>query len=85
MCSSRDTTSWQALADAGLLALALPEELGGEGLGLAEIGTLLREVGRHAAYLPVWETLACGVLPVVGPVRRSSSSCCAASRPARCC
>ena len=61
---SRDTTSWKALADAGLLGLALPEPLGGEGLGLAEVGTLLREVGRHAAYLPVWETLACGVLPV---------------------
>ena len=61
---SRDTTSWKALADAGLLALALPESLGGEGLGLAEVGTLLREVGRHAAYLPVWETVACGVLPV---------------------
>lgn len=62
---TRDTTSWQVLADAGLLSLALPESLGGDGLGLADIGTLLHEVGRHAAYLPVWETLACGVLPIV--------------------
>ena len=42
----------------------MPEALGGEGLGLAEVGVLLREVGRAASSLPVWETLACGVLPV---------------------
>lgn len=61
---SRDDASWKGLADAGLLALALPESLGGEGLGLAEVGVLLGELGRHATYLPAWETLVCGVLPV---------------------
>lgn len=55
---------WPALASAGLLALAVPEEQGGEGLGLAEVGVLLRETGARAVQLPVWETLCCGVLPL---------------------
>ncbi len=58
-----DTTDdWAALASAGLLALAVPEEYGGEGLGLDEVGVLLRETGARAVDLPVWETLCCGAL-----------------------
>jgi len=57
--------TWEALASAGLLALAVPEEHGGDGLGLTEVGVLLHEVGRRAAQLPVWETLCAGVLPLV--------------------
>lgn len=53
---------WSALAAAGLLALPVPEALGGEGLGLTEVGALLREAGARAVHLPVWETLCCGVL-----------------------
>ena len=56
---------WNALAEAGLLALAVPEEYDGEGLGLDEVGVLLHEVGRAAVQVPVWETLVCGVLPLV--------------------
>jgi 3-oxo-4-pregnene-20-carboxyl-CoA dehydrogenase beta subunit len=56
--------TWSTLAHSGLLSLVVPEEHGGEGLGLPELGEVLREVGRRAAYLPVWETFACGVLPV---------------------
>ena len=61
----RGDGSWRALQDSGLLALAAPEKLGGEELGLTEIAVLLHEVGRRAANLPVWETLACGLLPLV--------------------
>ena len=32
---------------------------------MAEVAVLLHEVGRRAAELPVWETLACGLLPLV--------------------
>jgi len=53
---------WPALAAAGLLALAVPEEHGGEGLGLTEVAELLRETGARAAHLPVWETVCCGTL-----------------------
>lgn len=56
--------TWQALAESGLLALAVPEAYGGEGLGLAEVGEVLTEVGRRRTLLPVWETLACATLTV---------------------
>jgi len=53
---------WKELAEAGLLGLPVPEEYGGEGLGLPEVGVLLRGTGLRARHLPVWETLCCGVL-----------------------
>src|SRR5687768_10457295 len=58
------TDDWAALASAGLLALAVPEAYGGEGLGLDEVGVLIRETGARAVDLPVWETLCCGALPL---------------------
>jgi alkylation response protein AidB-like acyl-CoA dehydrogenase len=54
--------TWASCAEAGLLGLAAPEAYGGEGLGLGEVGVLLHEVGARALDLPVWETLACGLL-----------------------
>ncbi|GAA2153763.1 hypothetical protein GCM10009844_38660 [Nocardioides koreensis] len=53
---------WSALAAAGLLGLPVPEEHGGEGLGLVEVAVLLREAGARGARLPVWETLCCSAL-----------------------
>ena len=41
-------TPWKALGEAGLLALAVPERLGGDGLGVLETAVLLTEVGRKA-------------------------------------
>jgi alkylation response protein AidB-like acyl-CoA dehydrogenase len=57
--------AWKALGQAGLLSLALPERLDGDGLGVAEVAVLLSEVGRAAAAVPALGTLALGVLPVV--------------------
>lgn len=59
-----DRELWAALASAGLLGIAVPEVHGGAGLGLLELAMLLRTVGRHAAAVPVWETLALGALPL---------------------
>ncbi|MGH3170217.1 MAG: acyl-CoA dehydrogenase family protein [Trebonia sp.] len=56
---------WKELAHSGLLSLALPDWLDGDGLGVAETGTLLTEVGRVGASVPALATLALGVLPVV--------------------
>ena len=56
--------AWKALAQAGLLALAVPQRLGGEGLGMPEVGALLTEVGRRALPLPVLPTLAMAALPI---------------------
>lgn len=57
--------TWSALAEAGLLGLAAPEEYDGSGHGLPEVGVLIDEVGRRAADLPVRDTLAGGLLTLV--------------------
>lgn len=59
-----DAALWKELSQAGLLSLALPEELGGDGLGAAEAGALLAETGRAGAAVPVLATVMTGVLPV---------------------
>jgi 3-oxo-4-pregnene-20-carboxyl-CoA dehydrogenase alpha subunit len=56
--------AWKALGQAGMLSLAVPTRLGGDGLGVAEIAVLLTEVGRRAVPVPALSTLALGVLPV---------------------
>ncbi|MFV0496244.1 acyl-CoA dehydrogenase family protein [Mycobacterium sp.] len=57
--------SWQALVDGGVTALALPEGLGGDGVGLAEVGTVLMESGRQGAIMPALATLGFGVVPLL--------------------
>lgn len=55
-----DRTLWSELAGAGLLGIALPEEVGGAGLGFVETALIVEAAGRTAAYVPVIETLAAG-------------------------
>jgi alkylation response protein AidB-like acyl-CoA dehydrogenase len=56
---------WKDLARAGLLSLALPDWLGGDGLGVLDVAAVLTEIGKRAASVPALATLALGVLPVV--------------------
>ncbi|TDB97829.1 acyl-CoA dehydrogenase family protein [Actinomadura sp. 7K534] len=49
-----DAALWTALADAGLLGVALPESAGGAGLGVGGLAVLLEEQGRTVAPVPVW-------------------------------
>lgn len=53
-----DRKLWSELAAAGLLGIALPEDVGGAGLGFLEAGLLAEAAGRTAAYVPVVECLA---------------------------
>lgn len=55
---------WKELAQAGLLALALPDWLGGDGLPVLDTAVLLTELGRRAEPGPALATLMLGVLPV---------------------
>jgi len=59
-----DRALWAALANAGLLGVAVPEEEGGTGLGMVELCILLEEVGRAVAPVPAYATLLLGALPV---------------------
>lgn len=60
-----DEALWKSMAQAGLLALALPTDLGGDGFGALAVSSVLREVGRQTLPLPALATLALGVLPTV--------------------
>jgi alkylation response protein AidB-like acyl-CoA dehydrogenase len=57
--------SWKALVDGGVVALPVPERIGGDGVGLPEVGTVLTEVGRHGAITPALATLGLGVVPLL--------------------
>lgn len=59
-----DRDAWDALARAGLLGVALPEHVGGGGLGYLGAHLLLEQVGAHAAPVPVYETVVLGALPI---------------------
>jgi 3-oxo-4-pregnene-20-carboxyl-CoA dehydrogenase alpha subunit len=59
-----DRSLWKELGRAGLLGLAVPERLGGGGLGVLDTAVLLTEIGRQAAEVPALATLMTGVLPV---------------------
>jgi alkylation response protein AidB-like acyl-CoA dehydrogenase len=59
-----DRDLWAAMAEAGLLGIAVPAEHGGAGLGVLELALVLEEVGRHTAPVPALATLALGALPV---------------------
>src|SRR3984957_20366445 len=59
------TDPWKELARSGLLALAVPAGLGGEGLGVMETAVLLTEIGRRAVPVPAFATLMTAVLPIV--------------------
>ncbi|MCI2418098.1 acyl-CoA/acyl-ACP dehydrogenase [Saccharopolyspora sp. K220] len=62
--TSYEEATWKALGDAGLRGLAVPERLGGAGLGVLETSIVLTEIGRAAANVPALSTLAFGVLPI---------------------
>jgi alkylation response protein AidB-like acyl-CoA dehydrogenase len=57
--------SWSALVDGGVTALPVPERLGGDGVGLPEVATVLTEVGRHGAVTPALATLGLAVVPLL--------------------
>jgi 3-oxo-4-pregnene-20-carboxyl-CoA dehydrogenase alpha subunit len=59
-----DRALWKELGQAGLLGLAVPEYMGGGGLGVLEVAVLLTEVGGQAAPVPALATLMMGALPV---------------------
>src|SRR5690606_13801591 len=54
-----------ALVDGGVTALGVPERLGGDGVGLAEIATALTEIGRHGTVSPALAVLGLGLVPLL--------------------
>ncbi len=52
-----DRALWSAMAEQGWLAVAVPEDRGGLGLGWVEVAVLVGEVGAHTAPAPLTPTL----------------------------
>jgi len=59
-----DPAVWSDLATAGVLAAALPEAVGGAGLGLLEQCSVLIEVGRTVAPIPYLASIVLGASAV---------------------
>ncbi|KWX19939.1 acyl-CoA dehydrogenase [Mycolicibacterium wolinskyi] len=57
--------SWDALVSGGVTALAVPDRLGGDGLGLLEVATALTEIGRHGTISPALATLGLGLVSLL--------------------
>jgi len=55
-----DPALWASLAGAGILAAALPESVGGAGLGLLEQCSVLTELGRAVAPVPYLASIVLG-------------------------
>ncbi len=56
--------AWKQLASSEMLGLALPEDVGGAGMGLIELCTLMHQVGRTVAPVPALPTLVSAALPI---------------------
>jgi acyl-CoA dehydrogenase len=59
-----DRGIWDALAEANLLGVALPTDVGGSGLGIIEQCLVLEQVGRTVAPVPVWASIVLGAMPI---------------------
>ncbi len=57
-----DRDLWKQLADAGIVGAALKEDVGGGGLGFAELALLLEQVGATVAQVPLLDTVLCAGL-----------------------
>jgi acyl-CoA dehydrogenase len=57
-----DRELWRELAVAGLLGVAIPEELGGLGLGAVELGLVCEQLGRVVAPVPLVATACAAAL-----------------------
>lgn len=59
-----DPDLYAELAKANLLGIALPESVGGAGLGVIEQCIVLKEVGRTVAPVPLLPSIAMGAAPI---------------------
>ena len=55
--SGTDLALWRTMAEAGLVGIAMGENVGGAGLGIIEASIVLEEVGRSAARVPAFAVM----------------------------
>ncbi|MEM7140877.1 MAG: acyl-CoA dehydrogenase family protein [Actinomycetota bacterium] len=59
-----DAEAWAALAEAGVVGAAVPEEFGGIGLGYLATAAALQQVGATASPVPLLSTAVMGAMPI---------------------
>ena len=62
-----DAGLWAAMVDQGWTGIAVPEPLGGVGLGMVEAAVLLEQTGAHLAPVPLLQQLAALAVLAGGP------------------
>lgn len=80
-----DEDLWKELGETGLLGVALPEPLGGAGIGAAGLAVLLEEQGRTVAPVPIWPAVV-AALTIATHGTAAQRRCCRTSwtgRPGR--
>ncbi|HNA51243.1 MAG TPA: acyl-CoA dehydrogenase family protein [Mycobacterium sp.] len=60
LLAARAADPWDALGAAGILGLGIPEEFGGSGGSLAELGVFAREGGRALCPFRTYSTVFIG-------------------------
>jgi alkylation response protein AidB-like acyl-CoA dehydrogenase len=61
-----DASGWQEMAELGWAGLALPEEWGGQGLGIVELAVLFEEMGYALAPSPLLSNTVVGLALAAG-------------------
>jgi len=56
-----EQSDWEEMAELGWTGLALPEQWGGQGLGLVELAVLFEEIGYALAPSPLFSSTAAGL------------------------
>jgi len=64
--SGFDESSWKEMAELGWAGLALPEEWGGQGLGVVDLAVLFEELGYVCAPSPLLSNTIAGLALAVG-------------------
>lgn len=59
-----DADLWHTLGFADLIGVALPEDVGGSGLGMLGAATVLEEQGRRLTPVPLWAVLTQAAWPI---------------------
>src|SRR3954469_25911148 len=61
-----DAAGWSEMAELGWTGLAVPEEWGGQGLGIVELAVLFEEMGYALAPSPLFSNTAVGLALAAG-------------------
>ena len=68
--TAHDQQAWQALSEAGLVGVSLPEDCGGGGLGFMATCLMLEEIGRTTARVPFLAPVAAMAVAEFSPDHR---------------